>query len=126
MRARLTVFILIVSTAVVLGWCLSAWSNEQKEEKESYKKQTAEKLKTLDKKLDELKAKASEVKSDAKKEFNHDMTELQKKQKVAEKKWTALKKASAKEWEKVKSEMSSAVQDLEGSYDRVVARFKEN
>jgi hypothetical protein len=32
---------------------------------------------------------------------------------------------NAKKWEKVKSEMSFAVQVLENSYNKVISRFKE-
>jgi chromosome segregation ATPase len=125
MRARLFVLILVISTVIVLGWSQSAWSSEQKEDKETYKMQMEERLKALDRKLDELKAKATEAKEDVKKEFSQELTELQKKQKVAKEKLTALKKASANEWEKMKSEMSTAAQDLEDSYEKVVSRFKE-
>jgi hypothetical protein len=125
MRMRLLGSILVISSVVILGWCFEGWSSEQKEDKESYKKQVEEKLNTVDKKLNELKAKSVEVKDDAKKEFNREMAELQKKQKAAKQKWVALKKTSAKKWDKVKSEMSSAVQDLEDTYEKVVSRFKE-
>jgi hypothetical protein len=125
MRVKLVGFIFAISTVFVLGCFLNAWSAEQKEEKESYKKQMEEKIKAFDKKLDELKAKAAEVKGDAKEEFNKEMTDLRKKQAAAKKKWKELKKAGAKKWEKVKSEMSAAVQDVENTYDKVASRFKE-
>jgi hypothetical protein len=125
MRVKLAGFIVAISTIFVLGSFLNVWSVEQKEEKESYKKQTEEKIKALDKKLNELKVKAAEVKGDAKEEFNKEMTDLRKKQTAAKKKWRELKKAGAKKWEKVKSEMSAAVQDVENTYDKVASRFKE-
>ena len=125
MRVRLLGFILAISAALVLGCFMEAWSAEQKEEREGYKKQVEENLNALDKKLDELKEKAAEVKGDAKKEFDKEITDLQKKQKAAKKKWNELKSARAKQWEKLKSEMTTAVQELEKSYDKVISRFKE-
>jgi hypothetical protein len=125
MRVKLAGFIFAISTVFLMGCSLNAWSAEQKEEKESYKKEVGEKIKALDKKLNELKVKAGEVKGDAKEEFNKEMVDLRKKQTTAKKKWNELKRAGAKKWEKVKSEMSAAVQDLESSYDKMASRFKE-
>ena len=125
MRVRLLGFALVISATLVVGCFLEAWSAEQKEERESYKKQVEENLNALDKKLDEVKEKAAGVKGDAKREFDKEITELQKKQKAAKRKWDELKRAGAKQWEKAKSEMSAVVQDLEKSYDKVISRFKE-
>ena len=126
MRARRLGFISIVTITFVLGWFLHAWSAAQTEEQESYKKEVQEKLKALDKNIDELKGKASELKGDAKAEYDKEMVALHKKQKAAKKEWRKVKRATAANWEKVKAGMDTAVQDVENAYDKVAARFKEH
>ncbi len=59
----------------------------QRRTRESYKKEVQEKLKALDKEIDELKGKAAELKGEAKTDFNKEMTELHKKRKAAKKEW---------------------------------------
>ncbi len=49
---------------------------------------------------------------DAKKEFNEEIKELEKKEEAANKKLKELNSASAKTWEKVKSEMERAIDEL--------------
>lgn len=124
MRVRRLGFVSIITITFVLGWFLQAWSAAQTEEQESYKKEMQEKLNALDKKIDELKGKATELKGKAKTEYNKEMTALRKKQKVAKTQWNEVKRATAATWEKVKSKMDAAVQDVEKAYDKVAARFK--
>ena len=126
MKVRNLGLVSIITIAFVLGGFLSAWSDTPKEEKEGYKKEVQEKLKALDQKIDELKGKAAGLKGEAKKEFNKDMTELRKKQKSAKKEWGKIKGATARGWEKVKSGMDAAVQDVENAYNKVASRFKEH
>ncbi len=65
MRMKLFGFILAIVVVVSLGWCLDGLSSEQKEDKEAYKAEMEERLRGLEAKLDELKAKTGEVKEDA-------------------------------------------------------------
>ncbi len=74
MRVRRLGFVAVITITFILGWFLHAWSAAQTEEQESYKKEVQEKLKALDKKIDELKAKAAGLKDDAKAEYNKEMT----------------------------------------------------
>ena len=126
MSARRLGFISIITITFVLGGFLHAWSAAQTEEQESYKKEVQEKLKALDKKIDELKGKGSELKEEAKTEFDKEMTALHKKQKVAKKEWRKVKRATATNWEKVKAGMDNAVKDVENAYDKTASRFKEH
>jgi len=73
-----------------------------------------------------LKTKAKELSDDAKREFNKEMKEFQKKQEVADKKLKDLKSASAKAWEKIKAEMESAIDELDKQYNKMVSRFQKN
>jgi hypothetical protein len=125
MKVRRLGFVSVLTMAFVLGGLLSAGSDTQKEEREGYKKEVQEKLKALDKKIDELKGKAAELKGEVKTEFNNEMTELRRKQKAAKKEWKEVKRAAANKWEKVKSGMDAAVQDMENAYNKAASRFKE-
>ncbi len=125
MKVRNLGLVSIITIAFVLGGFSSAWSDAQKEEKEGYKKEVQEKLKDLDQKIDELKGKAAELKGEVKKEFNKEMTELHKKQKNAKKEWGKVKGATAHGWEKAKSDMNAAVQEVENAYKKAISRFKE-
>ena len=75
MKMRRPGFIFSIAIALVLGWYLSAWSETQKEDRKGYTKEVQKKLKVLDKKIDELKAKAAEMKGEARTEFTKDMSE---------------------------------------------------
>lgn len=126
MRVQRWGFISIITIAFILGWCLNGWSAAQTEERESYKKEVQDKLKVLDKKIDELKGKAAGLKGDAKTEFNKEMAELRTKQKAAQKEWKKVGRATAEDWEKVKSATDAAVRDVESAYEKVASRFKEH
>ena len=126
MKVRRLGFIAIITITFILGWFLHAWSAAQTEERESYKKEVQEKLKALDKKIDELKGKGAGLEGEAKTEYNKEMTELRKKEKAAKKEWGKIKRATANNWEKVKADMDAAVHDVESAYDKVASRLKES
>ena len=126
MRVRRLGFISMIAITFILGWFLNAWSAAQTEERESYKKEVQEKLKTLDKKIDELKGKAAGLEGEAKTKYNKEMTELRKKQKAAKKEWGKVKRTTATKWEKVKADMDAAIHDAENAYEKVASRFKEH
>ncbi len=125
MNVRRSGFISLIALAFVLGCFLHAWSAAQTDEKETYKKEVQEKVKALDKKIDELKKKGAELKGDAKTDFKKEMTDLHKKRRAVKKEWRKVEHATATKWEKAKADMDAAVQDVEGAYDKVASRFKE-
>ncbi|MBP1749077.1 MAG: hypothetical protein H6Q52_1616 [Deltaproteobacteria bacterium] len=126
MRARGLGFISIITIAFILGWFFNVWSAAQTEERDSYKKEVQEKLKVLDKQIDELKGKAAGLKAEAKTEFNKEMAELRKKQKAAKREWSKIERATAENWEKVKTDVNALIQDVETAYEKVASRFKEH
>jgi chromosome segregation ATPase len=126
MSVRRLGVISLITVTFLLGWFFNAWSAAPTEERESYKKEVQEKLKALDKKIDELKGKGAHLEGDAKTEFNKEMTDLRKKRKVARKEWGKVKRASATTWEKAKADMDAAVQDVESAYEKAASRFKEH
>jgi hypothetical protein len=119
-------FISLLASTLVLGCFLHAWSATQEDERESYKKEVKEKLNGLDKKIDELNKKGAERKGDAKRDFSKGMIELRKIQKVAKKECEKVEHAFASDWGKAKADMDSAVQDVEGAYDKAASHFKEH
>jgi hypothetical protein len=125
MKVQRLGFISILMITFFLGWSLNTWSAEQTGEEESYKKEVQEILEILDKKIDELKGKAAELKETAKTEFDTEMGKLRKKQEATKEKWEELKRATAANWEKVKASMDAAVQEVESAYDEAAARLKE-
>ncbi|MGC1402470.1 MAG: hypothetical protein WA974_06025, partial [Thermodesulfobacteriota bacterium] len=125
MKVRQLGFVSVIAIVFVLGGFLNAWSDTQKEEREGYKKEVQEKLKALDKKIDEMKGKAAELKGEVKTEFNKEMAELHKKQKAAKRQWKEVKRGAANKWEKIKSDMDAAVQEVENIYNKTASRFKE-
>ncbi len=126
MKVRRLGVIVAITIAFALGGVFSAWGDTPKKEREDYKKDMQEKMKSLDRKIDEMKGKAVELKEETKKEFNKGMAELREKQRAAKKEWRKVKRTAGNKWEKVKSDMDAAIQDLEKAYDKVASRFKEH
>ena len=126
MRAQRVGFISLITVLLTLGWFMNGWSITPSEERESYKKEMSGKLKDLDRKIDELQAKIGQMKGEAKAEYTKEMTELREKEKAAKREWRKVKRATADKWEKAKADMDTAVQDIEGAYDKTVSRLKEH
>jgi hypothetical protein len=125
MNVRRAGVVSVITIAFVLAGFLSAWGGAQKKEREDYTKAVNEKLESWEKKINELKGKAAELKEEAKKEFNKGMIELLQKQKAAKKEWKSVKRAAGDKWEKVKSDMDAAIQNMEKAYNKLTSRFKE-
>ena len=124
MTARRLGIISLLAITFTLGWFFHASIAAQSEDRESYKKEVQDKLKDLDKRIDELQGKASEMKGEAKGEFTKEMTDLRRKQKAAKKEWKEVERAAGSKWDKAKADMDAAVQDVEGAYDKAASRFK--
>jgi hypothetical protein len=75
--------------------------------------------------MEELKGKAVDLKEDAKKEFDEEMKEFQKKQAAANQKLKELKSETAQTWRKIKAEVDSAIDELDKQYNKMMSRFKE-
>jgi len=114
----------IVLPCFIFTVFLAANAAEQKGLKDEFQKETEAKLKEFNRKVEELKSKAVELKGDAKKEFDELLEKLKKKQEAANKKLEKLKSASDKTWEDLKSKTDSAMKELEKLYDRVASKFK--
>jgi len=125
MRARQFGIVFMVAAIFVFGGFLNVRGETQKDEQEGYKKQIEEKLKDLNQKIKNLEKKGDAVKEEAKAEYKENLKKLKVKEAEAKKKWKELKQASAKKWDKVRSEMDDAIQVLEKTYEKTVSWFKE-
>lgn len=81
------------------------------------------KLRELDREIAALKIKASHEGREAKKEYDRQLPELEKKRAVAEKKFEELKNSSQEAWVDMKDGMNAALGDLETAYKRAASHF---
>ena len=95
-----------------------------KQEYEKYQKKTQGELNEYKKKMKQLEANAKKVEGKAKVEVKEEMGELKKKMEVAEAKLKSMRSASGEAWEKMKSEVDSAMASVKESYEKVAAHFK--
>jgi molecular chaperone DnaK (HSP70) len=119
-------FLLLVAlTGFAFTTIPATGSDGQEPQKEEYQKQTEAKLKKFDRKMEEMKSRAADVKQESREEFNRQMDELKKAREAANRKLGELKTESAKSWEKTKAEMDAAMKDLRKRYDGVMSRFRD-
>ena len=85
-----------------------------KEEMESYRIETLDKVAINDKKLVEFKEKAAKDKSIATKEFNRRMTELEEKNTALKSRLNAFEAGDKKNWEEFKAKCSAEALSLHG------------
>ena len=126
MQVRAKILGLIIIVAVMAMFCgfRTSLAETAAEDKDSFLKQAGEKLKELDRGIDNVKEKGVEIKDETKSEFKKQMTTLQEKRKEADRHLKTLKKTGKKGWEKAKNDFNSAVHDLEGHYNNMIEHFK--
>jgi TolA-binding protein len=93
------------------------------QKKNEYQRKIEGELREFNKKLDEMKEKAADLKGDAKSDFDRTMNELREKQSTAASEVEELKAKSGKAWEDLKAKTDEAVQDLKDAYDKAASRF---
>lgn len=93
-------------------------------EKEDYQKKVAADLQESEQKIEGLRAKKMTLSPQLKHSFSRAMIDLQVKKNAAQNKLAALKKASAKEWSKLKDDTDKAMDDLTNVLKEIEARFK--
>jgi len=93
--------------------------------KKSYLAKLSGKLNDLDKKLDELKAKAASSAGTAKAGYEKTIDELQGKRKEAEVHLEKLKTASEEGWKELKKGTKKAIGSMSKSIDNAIRKFKK-
>ena len=93
------------------------------QQKNQYQQKMEEKLRDLDKEVDELEAKAAEQSEQAKKQYARQMTELDRKRKAARRKLDKFENSSEAAWRDMKPGIDAAMKDLETAYKRAASHF---
>jgi len=94
-----------------------------KQESQRYQKKIQKELNDYKKKMKQFEAKAKNLKDQAKAEAKEEMGELQRKMKEAERKLKSMKSTSGETWDKLKSEVDSAMGSVKEGYEKIAARF---
>ncbi|MFA5073154.1 MAG: coiled coil domain-containing protein [Nitrospirota bacterium] len=92
-------------------------------EKERYIEKISAQLREWSQKIDELEIKARSAKSDIKREFADQISELKTKRSTAERKLQQFKNASSDAWESMKTDMETAWSDLKNAVLKAKDKF---
>jgi Skp family chaperone for outer membrane proteins len=95
-----------------------------KQEYEKYRKKTQGELNEYKKKMKQMEEKAKNLQGKAKVEVKEGMLAVEKKMGIAQQKLKSFESASREDWEKMKSEVDSAMAGVKESYEKVVSHFK--
>lgn len=101
-----------------------AKDTSMKTEYEKYRKKIQVEINEYKAKMKQLEAKAKNLEDKAREDAKEGMRELQGKVNAAEQKLKSMKSASGEAWEKMKSEVDSAMTSLKETYEKVAAHFK--
>lgn len=93
------------------------------EQKEALQNQVQDQLAFLDDKVNDLQAKAANAGDEAKDEIGELTADLKQKLQTAKLQAEQLKDASADNWDNVKTGMTSAINEVNEAYNKVVARM---
>ncbi len=94
------------------------------EKKEEYQRAFAARMRELDVRIDELKAKAGRATDAVKAEFARDMEALDRQKAVLAQKMETVKASSASGWADVKADANSAMDSVKQTYEKAKARFQ--
>lgn len=92
--------------------------------KEEYEKRIEAELDEFGSRIEQLKAKAQDAETEAKKEVNNAIEELRRKEKAIRNNLEQLKDQGAETWKEMKASIDGALEDLERSYERALARLQ--
>lgn len=95
------------------------------QKKDQYQKRAEEKLHSLEDKVKRLHVRAEKKSVRAKEKISRAAADLKKKSESAKSKLKDLKESGEEKWENARAELDSMLKDLERSYNRTVARFKD-
>jgi len=95
------------------------------QKKEQYQKKAEEKLHRFENNVKRLYVRAEKKSVKAREKISQAADELRKKSETAKDKLKDLKESGEEKWDKARAELDSMLKDLEHSYNRTVAKFKE-
>jgi len=94
------------------------------EQMQAFREKTETRLAEYKKEIDQLQAKAEKLGDDAKAKAEQQLTALRQKRDEVSEKLKVLSSSSGNAWEKVKSGVDSAMDDLSKAYQKAAAEFK--
>ncbi|MBI5846599.1 MAG: hypothetical protein HZB31_01355 [Nitrospirae bacterium] len=95
------------------------------QKKEQYQKKTEEKLHRFEAKVTRLYVRAEKKSAAAREKISRAADRLRKKSEAAKNKLSDLKDSGEEKWDKAKAELDTMLSDLERSYHRTAAKFKD-
>lgn len=116
--------VLFLLLAGFQGTTPAAETMKQREQREALTKQLEIRFSEVNRKLTGLGGRSTNIKEESRREYARLVEDLQKKQELANRKMTELKSSSGQDWERLKAETNSAIDDLNGAYEKMSALFK--
>lgn len=95
------------------------------QKKDQYQRRAEEKLSRLEDNVKRLYVRAEKKSVRAKEKISRAAADFKKKSESAKSKLEDLKESGEEKWENARAELDSMLKDLERSYNRTVARFKD-
>ena len=94
------------------------------QQRDSYQEKAEATLRELNRQIDALNAKAAKQGSEARKEFDRQMAELDQKRAAAQRELEKLKNSTQKAWRDMKPDLDAAIKNLQAAYQHAAANFK--
>lgn len=117
---RSGIFILVICLTA-FATAVGAETAKQREQRESFQRYLETRYNEVNQKLRGVSGKASKVGEDSRNEFKRLTEELNKKHAMAARKMAELKSATAENWDRLKVETISAIDDVNNTYERVMS-----
>jgi len=95
------------------------------QQKDQYQEKAEAQLREIDRKIDELNAKASRESKEARKQLGPQIAELNRQRVAAQKQLEKLKDTSLQAWRDMKPNLEAAMKNLQEAYDRAARDFKQ-
>lgn len=119
---RRTLMALVLAFFTLSGFLLAFGGEEVR--REEFQKQTDARLRTLKQNYEQLREKSTSLKDEAKVKFEDDMRVFREKEKIAAGRLQRLRAATARTWDRGKTGVETAMEDLNRQYEKLEARFK--
>jgi Skp family chaperone for outer membrane proteins len=115
---------LAIGLSFILSGCKFGSSEQDRRAQLEYQRTVEYTLNELDQKIATLQAQADTVAEATRAEFRAMLSDLQEKKTQARAQLARLKASSANTWQDLRTDINEAVEELQATYDRSVARFQ--
>ncbi len=107
------------------GIAAVAYAEDTAQQQKADKQASDEKLKELNRKMNDIAADTRKHVGEARDEINRLYDDFKKKQGGSSKELEEMRKATNESWDKVKASMDKAIEDLNHAYERAASKGKE-